>query len=88
MELHQIRYFLTLCDELHFTRAAERCDVAQSSLTRAIQALENELGGMLFHRERANTRLTTLGRTVKPFLEQAYSHVEWAKRQAQDFPRP
>jgi DNA-binding transcriptional LysR family regulator len=88
MELHQIRYFLALCEELNFTRAAERCKVAQPSLTRAIKALEAELGGALFHRERANTRLSRLGQKVRPLLEQAYSHVEGAKRQAQDFLRP
>jgi DNA-binding transcriptional LysR family regulator len=87
MELHQIRYFLALCEELNFTRAAERCSVAQSSLTRAIKALEIELGAPLFHRERANTHLSKLGQTVKPFLEQAYSHVEGARRQALDFVR-
>ena len=87
MELHQIRYFLALCDELNFTRAAERCSVAQSSLTRAIKALEQELGGALFHRERANTHLSKLGHKVKPFLDQAYIHVEGARRQAQDFMR-
>jgi len=87
MELHQIRYFLALCEELNFTRAGERCNVAQSSLTRAIKALENELGGALFHRERANTHLSKLGQKVKPFLEQAYRHVEAAHRQADDFAR-
>jgi DNA-binding transcriptional LysR family regulator len=87
MELHQIRYFLALCEELNFTRAAERCRVAQSSLTRAIKALETELGGPLFHRERANTHLTKLGEKVKPFLEQAYGQVQGAARQAQDFAR-
>ena len=87
MELHQIRYFLELCDELNFTRAAEHCGVAQSSLTRAIKALEQELGGALFHRERANTHLSKLGQKVKPFLQQAYSHVEGARKQAQDFVR-
>jgi LysR family hydrogen peroxide-inducible transcriptional activator len=87
MELHQIRYFLALCEELNFTRAAERCMVAQSSLTRAIKALETELGGALFHRERANTHLSRLGEKVKPFLEQAYGQVQGAARQAQDFAR-
>ena len=87
MELHQIRYFLELCDELNFTRAAEHCGVAQSSLTRAIKALEQELGGALFHRERANTHLSKLGQKVRPFLEQAYGHVEGARKQAQDFMR-
>jgi LysR family hydrogen peroxide-inducible transcriptional activator len=87
MELHQIRYFIALCEELNFTRAAERCDVAQSSLTRAIKTLERELGGALFHREHANTHLSRLGQKVRPFLEQAQTHVEGAKRQAQDFIR-
>ena len=67
MEMHQVRYFLALCEELNFTRAAERCNVAQPSLTRAIKQLEEELGGALFHRERANTHLSELGRTLSPF---------------------
>jgi DNA-binding transcriptional LysR family regulator len=82
VELHQIRYFLALCQELHFTRAAERCAVAQSSLTRAIKALETELGGELFHRERANTHLTRLGEGVRPLLEQAYLQVQAAQQVA------
>ena len=52
MEMHQIRYFLALCEELNFTRAAERCNVAQPSLTRAIKLLEDEFGGALVNRER------------------------------------
>jgi LysR family hydrogen peroxide-inducible transcriptional activator len=87
MEMHQVRYFLALSDELNFTRAAERCHVAQPSLTRAIKALEDEMGGALFHRERANTHLTELGRTLKPYLEQVLSRAEQAKREAQEFVR-
>jgi DNA-binding transcriptional LysR family regulator len=87
MEMHQVRYFLALCEELNFTRAAERCHVAQPSLTRAIKALEEEMGGALFHRERANTHLSELGRTLQPYLEQVYSRAEQAKREAQEFVR-
>jgi len=87
MEMHQVRYFLALCEELNFTRAAERCHVAQPSLTRAIQALEEEMGGALFHRERANTHLSELGRTLKPYLEQVYSRAEQARREAREFIR-
>jgi len=85
MEMHQIRYFLAVSEELNFTRAAERCNVAQPSLTRAIKLLEQELGGPLFHRERANTHLTELGRIVKPYLEEVNSKSQEAKRQALDF---
>src|SRR5690348_15485897 len=85
MELHQIRYFLALSEELNFRRAARRCNVAQSSLSRAIRALEIELGGALFHRERAHSHLSTLGQRVYPFLAQAYAHVEGAKRRAESF---
>ena len=87
MEMHQVRYFLALCEELNFTRAADRCHVAQPSLTRAIKQLEEELGGALFHRERANTHLTELGRTLKPYLDQVFGRAEQAKREAQEFIR-
>jgi DNA-binding transcriptional LysR family regulator len=85
MEMHQVRYFLALCEDLNFTRAAEHCHVAQPSLTRAVRQLEQELGGTLFHRERANTHLSELGRIVRPHLEQVYREITEAKRQAVDF---
>ena len=52
MEMHQVRYFLAVADTLNFTRAAELCYVSQPALTRAIQQLEEELGGLLLRRER------------------------------------
>lgn len=85
MEMHQVRYFLAVTDKLNFTRAAEHCDVTQPALTRAIKALEEELGGPLFHRERTKTHLTELGRMVKPHLEQVYQEALEARRRAQDF---
>ncbi|MBM3540528.1 MAG: LysR family transcriptional regulator, partial [Alphaproteobacteria bacterium] len=59
--MHQVRYFLAVCETLNFRKAAESCHVAQPSLTRAIKNLEDELGGPLFRRERQNTHLTDLG---------------------------
>jgi len=44
MALSQVRYFITLCRTLNFTRAAEQCNVTQPAFTRAIQRLEEELG--------------------------------------------
>ena len=57
MELYQIKYFLALAETLNFTRAAERCNVSQPSLTRAVKKLEEELGGELFRREQHRTHL-------------------------------
>lgn len=85
MELHQVRYFLALSDTLNFTRAAERCNVTQPSLTRAIHALEHEFGGPLVHRERAKTHLTDLGQLVRPYLEQIYLQTQAAKHRAREF---
>ena len=69
MELTQIRYFLTLCVTLNFSRAAEECNVTQPAFSRATQRLEEELGGALIFRERNLTRLTALGRQMRPHFE-------------------
>lgn len=82
MEMHQVRYFLAVARLLNFTRAAEACNVSQPSLTRAIQKLEDELGGPLFHRERTLTHLTALGRSMQPHLEQILAAAEAARRVA------
>jgi DNA-binding transcriptional LysR family regulator len=63
MQMQQIRYFLALCEERNFTRAARRCGVSQPSLTNAIIGLERELGGALFQR-RPEVALTVLGQRV------------------------
>lgn len=87
MEIHEIRYFLAVCRTLYFTRAAERCNVTQPALTRAIQKLEDELGGLLFSRERGNTHLTELGRLMQPHLEEVMARTLAAKEQATRFLR-
>jgi DNA-binding transcriptional LysR family regulator len=79
MEMHQVRYFLAVTRQLNFTRAAESCNVAQPSLTRAIKQLESELGGELFRRERNLSHLTELGHRVLPVLQQCYDSAITAK---------
>jgi DNA-binding transcriptional LysR family regulator len=85
MEFHQVHYYVELCRTLNFTRAAEACHVTQPALTRAIQRLEEELGGPLFYRERNLTQLTELGRVVRPLLEQMLTAAESAREQADRF---
>lgn len=65
MDLNQIRYYLNLAQSLNFTVAARQSGVSQPSLTRAIQRLEEELGGPLLYRDGKDTRLTALGRDVQ-----------------------
>jgi DNA-binding transcriptional LysR family regulator len=79
MEMHQVRYFLATVEELNFTRAAERCNVSQPSLTRAIKQLEGELGGDLFRRERPQAQLTELGQRMLPLLKQCYESAVGAR---------
>jgi DNA-binding transcriptional LysR family regulator len=79
VEMHQVRYFLAVARTLNFTRAAEECNVAQPSLTRAIKLLEFELGGDLFRRERPKTMLTPLGEGMYPLLKQCYDSAQSAR---------
>ena len=87
MELHEIRYFLALSKTLNFTKAAEMCNVSQPALTRAIQKMEDELGGLLFSRERNNTHLTELGRMLEPHLTEVLTRTQAAKETANRFLR-
>lgn len=80
--MHQIRYFEAMCATMNFTRAAERCNVSQPSLTRAIQLLETELGGPLFNRERSNTHLTELGSLLRPHLAEVLAQARLARVRA------
>jgi DNA-binding transcriptional LysR family regulator len=64
MELRQIKYAIALSEELTFTGAANRCGIAQPSVTVAIKKLELEFGQPLF--DRNPVQLTALGRRVLP----------------------
>ena len=85
MEMHQARYFVALSETLNFTRAAEKCNVTQPSLTRAIKLLEDELGGPLFNRERNQTHLTELGRMMEPHLREVIDQARSARAKARSF---
>jgi DNA-binding transcriptional LysR family regulator len=85
MQLYQVRYFLALARTLNFTRAAEQCNVTQPALTKAVQKLEQELGGALIHRERHLTQLTELGKMILPTLEKIFAATEAVRLQARGY---
>lgn len=82
MEMHQVRYFLAVCEHRNFTHAARASYVSQPSLTAAIKKLENELGGPLFLRDRAGCRLTPLGARIRPHIEVLQQEALNAKAEA------
>jgi hypothetical protein len=82
METNQVRYFLALCEQRSFTRAAKRCGVSQPSVSNAIKRLEEELGGDLFHRTKNGTKLSPLGLAIRPYLDQINECAEGVRREA------
>ncbi len=85
MEMHQVRYFLALCEHGSFARAAEGCEVSQPALTTAIKRLEQEMGGPLFHREGKRLVLSRLGQMVRPHIEQLQGESQAAVQIARNF---
>ena len=66
MEVHQLRSFLAVADELHFGRAAARLHVAQPALSRTIKQLEGEVKRVLFDRSTRKVELTAAGQALVP----------------------
>ncbi|POX49103.1 LysR family transcriptional regulator [Streptomyces sp. Ru71] len=66
VHVRDLRYFLAVAEELHFTRAAERLYVSQPALSKQIRALERQLGVELFHRDRHSVALTPAAEALLP----------------------
>jgi DNA-binding transcriptional LysR family regulator len=61
VELRELRLFLTLAEELHFGRAAERHHLTPSRVSQTLRGLEHKLGGQLLHRTSRRVTLTPFG---------------------------
>jgi LysR family hydrogen peroxide-inducible transcriptional activator len=88
MELHQLRYFVAAADLKNFTRAAEKCFVAQPSLSQQIINLEKELGRPLFERLGRRVRMTDAGRSLYEQAVAILAAVDEAKRRVSGAAEP
>jgi DNA-binding transcriptional LysR family regulator len=80
MELRQVEHFLAVAEERHFTRAARRVRLAQSSLSSSIRNLETELGCRLLTRTARSVELTASGRAFLPKAHEIVRAVQQAQR--------
>jgi LysR family hydrogen peroxide-inducible transcriptional activator len=84
MEFHQLRYVCAIADTGSFSRAAERCHVAQPSLSQQVLKLEEELGSRLFDRLGRSVRLTEAGRAFLPHARSILQQMEAARTGVED----
>src|SRR5215467_3161523 len=84
MELHQLRYFVTVVRDGTFTKAAERLYITQPSLSEQIRKLETELGSPLFQRLGRRLALTGAGQAFLPHAERVMLEVQQAQARVQE----
>ncbi len=84
MEIHQLEYFVAIVETGGFTRAAERCNVAQPSLSQQIMKLESEIGHPLFDRLGRKVVLTDIGRMLLPRARAILEELMGIKVEMQD----
>ena len=82
VERHEIEIFLTLADELHFGRTAERLHVSTARISQTIKQLERRIGASLFERTSRRVTLTPIGRRLRDDLKPAFEQIESAIQRA------
>jgi DNA-binding transcriptional LysR family regulator len=70
MRIRHVQFFLAVCEELNFTKAAKRIGIAQPTLSMGIKRMETKLGGELFVRCSDGVELTPLAYILLPLFEE------------------
>lgn len=78
MELKQLQYFMTICEELHFTRAADKMGVSAPNISQQIRKLEEEIGVLLFDRVGKTIVLTEAGAILQEHGAAVFGHLKQA----------
>ncbi|WNQ14033.1 LysR substrate-binding domain-containing protein [Paenibacillus aurantius] len=78
MELKQLEYFMAICEELHFSRAAEKMGVSAPNISQQIRKLEEELGVLLFDRVGKTIVLTEAGAILQEHGAAVFGHLQQA----------
>lgn len=86
MEMHQLRYAVAVADAGNFTRASERCNVTQPTLSQQVINLESEIGHKLFHRLGRKAVLTEAGAVFLERARRILFEAENAAKELSDHP--
>src|SRR6478735_2925413 len=82
MEIRWLEAFIAVAEELHFSKAANRLNLAQSPLSQTIRRLERDLGTTLFDRNTRSVTLTPAGQALLPYARRVFADIELGRQAA------
>jgi len=84
MELRQLEYFMAICEEMHFTKTAEKLRIGQPTLSYQVKALEDELGVRLFDRLGKKIAITEAGKILQEYCNKVFDNLKNANEQLEE----
>ncbi len=84
VQIAQLRCFLAVAEQRHFTRAARELGVAQPSVSALVRRLEHDVGAELFHRTKGRVSLTAAGEALLPYARRIVADVDAAQTELQE----